>query len=97
MGVGDGIATIGGMGILQRRSPNAVRGRVVASLGTVMNVGLVCSYLAAASILSVLGPRGTYVIGGIVASLALPFVFSTFHRSGAATSPNQPKSGDARS
>lgn len=74
MGVGDGIAAVGAIGILQRRSPDEVRGRVVASLGTVMNLGLACSYLAAAPIVDLFGPRGTYVVGGIVAGLALPFV-----------------------
>jgi hypothetical protein len=44
MGV-DGIAAIGAIGaigILQRRSPDTVRGRVVAALGTEINLGLAC-------------------------------------------------------
>ncbi len=80
MGVGDGIAAIGAIGVLQRRSPDAVRGRVVSSLGTVMNLGLACSYLAAASIVSLVGPRSTYVVGGIVAGVAIPFVLPAFRR-----------------
>jgi MFS family permease len=78
MGVGDGMASVGAIGLLQRRSPDAVRGRVVASLGTVMNLGLAVSYIAAASVVHRFGPRGTYVVGGVIAGLALPFVVPTF-------------------
>jgi MFS family permease len=76
--MGDGVAAVGAIGVLQRRSPDAVRGRVVASLGTVTNLGLACSYLAAASIVDLVGPGGTYVVGGTVAALALPFVVPAF-------------------
>jgi MFS family permease len=78
MGVGDGIASVGAIGVLQRRSPDAVRGRVVASLGMVMNLGLAVSYVAAASVVHLFGPRGTYVVGGVIAGLAIPFVIPTF-------------------
>jgi MFS family permease len=77
MGVGDGIASVGAIGVLQRRSPDAVRGRVVASLGMVMNLGLATSYIAAASVVHLFGPRGTYVVGGVIAGLALPFAART--------------------
>lgn len=74
MGVGDGIAAVATAGIVQRRAPDQVRSRVVATLATGMNLGLAVSYLTAALLAGVLGPRVTYVVGGAVAGAALPFV-----------------------
>jgi MFS family permease len=73
MGVGDGIAAVATAGILQRRTPDRVRSRVVAALAAAMNLGLAVSYLTAALVAGPLGPRTTYVLGGAVAGAALPF------------------------
>ncbi len=81
MGVGDGITAVAATGLMQRRSPDHVRSRVIASLNAVMNIGLACSYLAAATLVGILGPRGSYMVGGLVAAAAVPFLVPTFWRS----------------
>jgi MFS family permease len=71
MGIGDGTAVVSQQGIMQRRTPDAVRSRVAAALEAVMNISLALSYVVAGPIVAWLGPRGTYVFGGAVSLLAV--------------------------
>jgi MFS family permease len=93
MGIGDGITAVAATGLLQRRSPDHVRSRVIASLNAVMNTGLACSYLAAALLVDVLGPRGSYIVGGLVAAAPLPFLVPTFWRSESPFAADAPGAG----
>jgi hypothetical protein len=52
-----------------------------------MNIGLACSYLAAASLVGILGPRGSYILGGLVAAAAVPLLVPTFWRSESRAAP----------
>ncbi|HXJ62946.1 MAG TPA: MFS transporter [Actinomycetota bacterium] len=71
MGIGDGGAVVSQQGIMQRRTPDAVRSRVAAALEAVMNISLALSYVVAGPVVAWLGPRGTYVFGGAISLLAV--------------------------
>jgi MFS family permease len=58
---------------MQRRTPDAVRSRVMAAFEATLSFGLVIAYVLAAPILNALGPQATYVVGG-VSALAAAFV-----------------------
>ena len=92
MGLGDGIAAVASAGMLQRLVPDPVRSRVVGGLGSFVSIGLVCSYLVAAPVLSLLGARGSYVLGGVVALAPIPLLLRTFVRSHTERGSDQPTS-----
>ena len=50
---------------MQRRTPDAVRSRVMAAFEAVLSVGLAAAYLLAGPVLTAAGPRGGYLLGGV--------------------------------
>lgn len=68
MGVCDGLTIVAENGIMQRRTPDAVRSRTMAALEAVLSIGLAGSYLAAGPILRVVAPQTAYVIAGVFAA-----------------------------
>ena len=68
MGVCDGLTIVAENGVMQRRTPDAVRSRTMAALEAVLSVGLAGSYLAAGPILQVVAPQTAYVIAGVFAA-----------------------------
>jgi predicted MFS family arabinose efflux permease len=71
MGIGDGLTLVAQQGIMQRRTPDAVRSRVSGAFDAVIHMGLVPSYALAGPAVAALGARGVYVAGGLAAILAL--------------------------
>ena len=71
MGFADGTTMVAETNIRQRRAPDAVRSRVTAAFSGVMHLMLAFSYILAAFVVPWLGPKPTYVIGGITAGLAV--------------------------
>jgi MFS family permease len=71
MGIGDGTQVVSQQGIMQRRTPDAVRSRVAAGLDAVAHLSLAASYAIAGPVVAWLGPRGTYVLGGLIGLLAI--------------------------
>ncbi len=69
-GLGDGLTMVAEQGIRQRRTPDAVRSRVMAASDGIVHVALALSYVLAAFVLPAVGPQGVYVIGGASAALA---------------------------
>jgi MFS family permease len=67
MGWGDGIAGVANQGIMQRRTPDAVRSRVSGAMEACIHGGLAVSYLIGGTAVRALGPRGVYVAGGVLA------------------------------
>jgi MFS family permease len=57
-------------GIMQRRTPDAVRSRTMAAFEAVISLGLAVSYIVAGPMLNAVGPQGTYLIGGVAALAA---------------------------
>ena len=70
MGVADGVTTVAEIGVLQRRSADSVRSRVMAAFDGVLSIGLAISFILAGPVLSLLGPRLVYAVGGVSAAAA---------------------------
>jgi MFS family permease len=77
-GATDGPTQVVEQNLLQRRSPDVVRSRVMGAWETLMHGSLVVALVAGGWIVSALGPRGAYAIGGMTglvgAVLLLPFL-----------------------
>ena len=69
MGTGDGLTMVAEQGILQRRTPDAVRSRVMAAYDAVMSLGLAVAYIFAGPVLNALGAQHVYLLGGVAAAV----------------------------
>jgi MFS family permease len=69
-GIGDSIGLVGEQGIRQRRTPDAVRSRVMAASEAVWQLAMALSFVLAGFVLDAVGPQGVYVVGGVAAALA---------------------------
>ena len=94
MGASDGLTMVAETGIMQRRTPDAVRSRTMAAFEAVVSLGLALAYLMAAPVLEVVGPQVTYRIGGIsalaAALLLLPLLRLRSGGDGPATVAQEP-------
>jgi MFS family permease len=70
MGTSDGLTMVAETGIMQRRTPDAVRSRVMAAFEAAVSLGLAVAYLLAGPVLRAVGPQATYRIGGVSALAA---------------------------
>jgi MFS family permease len=70
MGTSDGLTMVAETGIMQRRTPDVVRSRVMAAFEAVVSFGLAAAYIAAGPVLKALGPQPTYRLGGVSALAA---------------------------
>ena len=70
MGISDGISIVAEQGIMMRRSPDAVRSRVMAGFDALLSLGIALAYVFAGPVLEWLGPKGVYGVGGISAVIA---------------------------
>ncbi|TMK60614.1 MAG: MFS transporter [Actinobacteria bacterium] len=70
MGTSDGITMVAENGIMQRRTPDALRSRTMAAFDAVLSCGLAIAYILAARVLRTFGPQPVYRIGGVTALLA---------------------------
>jgi MFS family permease len=71
MGVGDGVSLVAEQNIMQRRTPDAVRSRVLGAFDSVVHIGMAFSFVAAGPAVAWLGARGIYVVGGGIAALGV--------------------------
>ena len=80
-GVGDGVTRVAKTGILQRRTPDAIRGRVSGANESALNLALMAGFLAAGPTIAALGAQATYAVGGFAtlgaAALSWTVVAST--------------------
>ena len=70
MGTSDGLTMVAETGIMQRRTPDALRSRTMAAFEAVVSLGLAAAYLMAGPVLRALGPQATYRLGGLSALAA---------------------------
>lgn len=70
-GAGEGLSGVAEQNIIQRRTPDSVRSRVLGAIEGLFHGGLAISYVAAAFVLPVVGPRGMYAILGATAALSV--------------------------
>jgi predicted MFS family arabinose efflux permease len=68
-GVGDAIVLVAEQGIQQRRTPDAVRSRVIAASEGLTSIAFVLGFAAAGAVLRAVGPQNVYAIGGLTAAL----------------------------
>jgi MFS family permease len=77
-GLADGPTQVVEQNLLQRRTPDVVRSRVMGAWETLMHGGLVVALILGAWIVGAFGPRGAYLFGGITgmvgASLLVPLL-----------------------
>lgn len=71
MGVGDGVTLVAEQGIMQRRTPDAVRSRVTGAFDSVVHVGMAISYVMAGPAVAWIGARGVYIVGGVAAFIGV--------------------------
>ena len=69
MGVGDAVSLVAQQGLMQRRTPDAIRSRVSGAFDSVVHVGLAVSFGVGGFAVAGLGPRGVYVVGGLAAAM----------------------------
>jgi MFS family permease len=78
MGIGDGVSGVAQQGVMQRRTPDAIRSRVSGAFESVVHVGLALSFAAGGGAVAWLGPRGVYLAGGVAAlfgaAIAVPLL-----------------------
>ncbi len=67
MGICDGLTIVAENGIMQRRTPDAIRSRTMSAFEGVLSLGLAAAYIAAGPVLSAVGAQSVYVIGGVFA------------------------------
>ena len=70
MGTADGLTIVAENGIMQRRTPDAVRSRTMAAFEALLSLGLFVAYLLAIPLLRAVEPQRVYLIGGIAAAVA---------------------------
>jgi MFS family permease len=75
MGIGDGVSMVAEQGIMQRRTPDAVRSRVSGAFDTFILVGMATSYVMAGPMVALLGAKGVYILGGAVAFVGVALAF----------------------
>ena len=64
--VSDSFAYVGFNGIYQRRTPDAIRGRVFAAVGAIMTFATAASFSFAGFLVDAVGWRPVYLVGGLV-------------------------------
>jgi predicted MFS family arabinose efflux permease len=94
-GVADGVTTVARQGILQRRTPDALRSRVAAASDTAFQAALVAPFLAAGPVIATIGAQATYAVGAVAffAAAALASIAASYARRVPASAAVQPTSG----
>ena len=88
-GLGDGATMVAEQGIAQRRTPDAVRSRVMAAFDGGIHLALAGSYALGGIVVPTMGPRGAYALGGVAGILAVLVLLPVFGslRAGPAVRP----------
>jgi MFS family permease len=80
MGFGDAMSEVADQGIRQRRTPDAVRGRLIGAMESLVHVAVAIAYVIAAGALVVLGPQGAYALAGLSSLAAALLLLPTIRR-----------------
>lgn len=68
-GLTDAVSSVAFQNMAQRRTPDAVRSRVMAAMDAAVTTALALSFVAAGPLVGAVGPRGAYAAAGISALL----------------------------
>lgn len=74
-GTGDALTLVAEQSITQRRTPDAVRSRVIAGGELLIHIALATSFVFAGTVVEAIGPRGAYAIGGVATLLAVVYLW----------------------
>jgi MFS family permease len=66
----DTLGGVAGMNVLQRGTPDAIRGRVFGAIGTAGSIMNVPAFLIGGALVGLIGGRGVYLVGGVIALVA---------------------------
>ena len=69
-GICEGLASVAEQGLLQRRTPDDVRSRVVGAVEAATLIALAISFAIGGQIVDLVGPRAAYYIGGVTTLIA---------------------------
>jgi MFS family permease len=86
-GVFDAITIVADQGIKQRRTPDAVRSRVMAASDAVWQITLALGYALSGAVLAVFGAQGLYVVAGITSGVAAIMLLPMLGREPAGLAP----------
>lgn len=64
-GLADGPTQVAEQNLLQRRTPDAVRSRVMGAWEAANHVSLVIAFLIGGAVVPVIGPKAAYLLGGV--------------------------------
>lgn len=64
-GLADGPTQVAEQNLLQRRTPDVVRSRVMGAWEAANHVSLVIAFLIGGAVVPVIGPKGAYLLGGV--------------------------------
>ena len=89
MGIGDAVGLVADQSIRQRRTPDDIRSRVMAVSDGAWQLALGVAFLIAGPVLALVGPQGTYSIGGAAAAITALALLPMLRR-GAEVAPAPP-------
>lgn len=81
-GICEGLASVSEQGLLQRRTPDEVRSRVVGAVEAATLLALAISLTAGGPIVDALGPRAAYHVGGLTTVLAALIILRPMRQPG---------------
>jgi hypothetical protein len=74
------MSEVADQGIRQRRTPDAVRSRLIASMESLVHLAIAIAYVLAAGALALLGPQGAYALAGLSSLAAVLLLWPTIRR-----------------
>lgn len=78
--VASGLEDVAGFSLIQRRSADEVRGRVLSTFSTVGLMANAIAFAMAGAIVEAFGPRAVFVFGGIASALCVLFLRPMFRQ-----------------
>jgi MFS family permease len=88
-GLGDAVTMVAEKGIQQRRTPDAVRSRVVAASEAVISVSIAVGFALGGPVVGLIGPRGAYAVAGASALLAAAALLPVLRGDATAEAPGE--------
>ena len=95
-GATDAVSTVAFQNIAQRRTPDAVRSRVMGAIDALVTGALALSFVAAGPFVGAVGPRGAYAAAGVSSLVGGAILFpALWGRRAAAATPTASAAGTA--
>ena len=79
-GLADGPTQVVEQNLLQRRTPDVVRSRVMGAWEAVNHVALVTAFVIGGAAVPVIGPRGAYALGGVTGAIGTTMLLPLLRR-----------------